>query len=178
MNTILLIFGEGEHINVWQMSARAFVIFILTIVLIRISGRRSFGMKSPFDNTITILLGAVLSRAVVGASPFFSTLAAALVLVAMHRMVSWSTRRSRPLERFLKGHELVLYKDGQIIEHNMSRALLSESELLAAVRTLGHETKLENIERAYLETSGRVSIILKDESKDKANTESKEGVEV
>ena len=38
------------------MSARAFVVYFIALLLIRISGKRTFGKKSAFDITITIVL--------------------------------------------------------------------------------------------------------------------------
>jgi len=58
------------------MCRLAAVVFILAYLLICVSGRRSFALRSPLDNIIVILLGAVFSRAVVGASPFLPAMAA------------------------------------------------------------------------------------------------------
>ena len=70
MDVIRLLFGDGTELTTWQMADRALVTFVLALAMIRLAGRRSFGQRSPFDACTTVLLGAVLSRAVVGASPF------------------------------------------------------------------------------------------------------------
>ena len=87
MDTINFLVGEGEHLNMLQMSMRAFGMFIIMMFLLRFAGMRAFAKKSAFDTIITIMLGAVLARGVVGASPFWSTVAASVVMVIMHRFL-------------------------------------------------------------------------------------------
>ncbi|WP_101683681.1 hypothetical protein [Cupriavidus pauculus] len=81
------VFGAGRDLAWYQMCARAALVFVATWLLLRVAGRRTFAQKTAFDLCIVLLLGAVLSRAVVGASPLAGTLAAAVVLVFMHRFV-------------------------------------------------------------------------------------------
>jgi hypothetical protein len=76
MKWIVWLFGQGSELEIWQMMARAVAIFFIALLLIRASGRRFFGQHAPFDACVTVLLGAVLSRAVAGASPFWATVAA------------------------------------------------------------------------------------------------------
>ncbi|HLG02775.1 MAG TPA: hypothetical protein VI731_04210, partial [Bacteroidia bacterium] len=87
METFYKWIGEGqEHLLPQQMGLRAIIVFLIAIVLIRISGRRSFGMRSAFDNVIAILLGAILSRSVVDGVPFFSPIIAGAAIVILHRV--------------------------------------------------------------------------------------------
>jgi hypothetical protein len=44
---IALILGEGTNLNAGQMAVRAPVVFFITLALIRVSGRRSFGQRTP-----------------------------------------------------------------------------------------------------------------------------------
>jgi hypothetical protein len=76
MDALIAVFGSGQDLDSLQMAARAAVAFIGALVCIRISGRRSFGQRSPFDYVVAILLGATLSRVIVGASPAIPTMAA------------------------------------------------------------------------------------------------------
>ena len=101
-------FGEGEHLAWWQMSLRAALIFAAAWALLRGAGRRAFSQQTAFDLCIMLLLGAVLSRAVVGASPFLGTLAAAAVLVGLHRMIGWLASRHARIDRVIGGTRIAI----------------------------------------------------------------------
>ncbi len=155
------IFGEGRNLNTLQMCSRAVVVFFITLVLIRISGRRTFGKRSAFDNTLAIILGAVLSRAIVGASDFLPTIACSLVLVLLHRGLAWLSIKNKTISRLIKGAEIPLYRNGQLHEGNLEKSLLSENDLLSDVRLKGNVKTLNEVSEIYMESSGEVSIIKK-----------------
>jgi uncharacterized membrane protein YcaP (DUF421 family) len=159
------LFGREENLNTFQMCIRAVCIFFITLLLIRISGRRSFGMRSPFDNVIVILLGAVLGRTVVGASPMVPTIAAALVIVLMHRGVAWLSLKYKWLSYITKGTKLVLYKDGKILKENMDRALVSEEDLKETIRNKIQQDGYHEIEQANMERCGEISILKRQKNK-------------
>lgn len=160
MNDLLsMLFGEGAELTVWQMAARALAIFLIALALIRISGRRSFGQRSPFDACTTVLLGAILSRAVVGASPFFSVVAAATTLVVMHRLIALANLRWPAFERIVNGTERELVHHGRRDPQAMRAALISEKDLEEAVRKKLGNAQLGEIERAVLERDGEITVV-------------------
>jgi uncharacterized membrane protein YcaP (DUF421 family) len=52
------------------MISRILVVFQITGILIPLSGGRSFGLHTPLDNIVTIMIEAVMSRAIIGANLF------------------------------------------------------------------------------------------------------------
>lgn len=161
MEALYIIFGEGKDLNVLQMCSRAFVVFFLALVMVRVSGRRTFGKRTPFDNTLAIILGAVLSRTIVGASPFVPTICCSLLLVLLHRLLAYACTKSSFLDQYLKGTSMPLYHDGMLDKQNLTKSLLTEKDLMGDVRLKGNATKLEEIHEIYMETSGEVSVIRK-----------------
>jgi uncharacterized membrane protein YcaP (DUF421 family) len=155
------LWGEGDQLNALQMSVRAVLMFAIALMFIRLGGLRLFSKKSAFDNVIVIMLGAVLARGIVGASPFFSTVAASAVMILIHRTLAAATVKSDKLCKILKGEHILLFKDGKILWNNMKKATLSEQDLLESLHLETKQTTLENIEMAYLETNGRISFITK-----------------
>jgi uncharacterized membrane protein YcaP (DUF421 family) len=154
-----VLFGEGSELTIWQMADRAVVVFFITLALIRASGRRSFGQHSPFDSCTTVLLGAILSRAVAGVSPFFPTLAAAVALVLLHRGVALASMRWPWFEQFVSGHERELVREGAVDARAMRLALITHHDLEQAVRQkTGHED-IGRIERAVLERDGQLTVV-------------------
>jgi len=153
------LFGTGPDLEVWQMVARAAAVFFVALVLIRASGRRSFGQHSPFDACITVLLGAVLSRAVVGASPFWSTIAAGAALVIAHRMVALGSARWAAFEDVVSGCEITLVRDGHLDRAAMRKALVSRQNLEAAIRQKLGDAELSSVRLALLERDGKITVV-------------------
>jgi uncharacterized membrane protein YcaP (DUF421 family) len=161
MNWFYQLIGEGSDQTPYQTVIRAIIIFILALVFIRLSGRRTFGMFSPFDNVICVLLGAILGRAVVGASPFFATIIAAFVIVFLHRLFGWIALYHDGFGSLIKGNAKVIYKDGKIIRNNMKRFDITDKDLIEGIRLQGNVESLDEINSAYIERDGRISVTKK-----------------
>lgn len=163
MNAILYFFGKGPDITTLQMSVRTFITFIILLILIRIAGMRTFAKRSPFDTIIVIMLGAVLARGVVGASPYLSTLFSSIIMVVMHRLIAWLSVKNKKFEKLVKGTNIKLYQNGALISNNLERTGMSENDLYESLRLETKKTMLAEIDTAFMETNGRISFILKEQ---------------
>jgi len=155
------LFGSGEHLTSLQMAVRAFIMFFITLALIRFAGMRIFGKRTAFDNILVIMLGAILARGVVGASPFFSTVAASGVMVVVHKILALLALRYVWVGKIVKGIHRSLYKDGELNTKNMRIAAISKDDLMEGVRMQIHGNSLDGVKEAYIEKNGHVSIIEK-----------------
>jgi uncharacterized membrane protein YcaP (DUF421 family) len=164
MDVLIKIFGEGRDLSALQMSCRGIVIFIIALLLIRISGRRSFGIRAPLDNIIVILLGAILSRAVVGVSAFVPVVVACLVIVIVHRFVSWLIANSKVVAKLVESDKIILYKEGKYIQSNLKRVQLTEEDAMQGVRKSALTESLDEIKHIYIERNGEISAIRKEKS--------------
>ena len=153
-----LLFGSGTQLNALQMVCRALAVFAIALLLMRASGRRSFGQHTAFDICVTVLLGAVLSRAVVGASPFWPTVAAGAAIALVHRILAFVCVHSPATERWLAGQPVEIARDGRLDERAMGSALVSQEDLRKEMRKHTGHDDLSRLSRATLERDGSVSI--------------------
>ncbi|MCC8424736.1 DUF421 domain-containing protein [Mucilaginibacter sp. UR6-11] len=161
MKLLLIIFGEGKDLNALQMSSRGIVMFFIALILIRISGRRSFGVRTPLDNIITISLGAVMSRAIVGASDFVPVVVCCLVIVLLHRLFGWLIAHSKAFGKFIEGDKMVLFEHGQFKPDIMKKALVCQEDIMQGVRKSALTEDMTKIEKVYMERNGEISSMRK-----------------
>lgn len=162
MTLLLALFGEGEHLSSVQMGLRALVTFFIALLLIRVAGMRTFGRRSAFDTIVGIMLGAVLARGVVGASPFGATVVASAVVVVVHRALAQICLKNPRLERLLKGEHRLLCRDGALDEHAMIRSGLSRGDLVEGLRQAANVETIEEVAAAYIESNGQISAVKKE----------------
>jgi uncharacterized membrane protein YcaP (DUF421 family) len=161
MEWIKIIFGEGSDLNCLQMSSRAVVTFFVALVQIRIAGIRTFGKRSAFDNVILILLGSVLSRAVVGASPYIPTVVGCFAFVLVHWVLAWLSLYNDTIGRWVKGKKESLYADGKFNATNMRRSRISNKDIEESLRLQTSQESFEEVKEIILERSGNISVIKK-----------------
>jgi len=143
------------------MSCRAVIAFMAALILIRLAGQRTFGKRSAVDNVILIMLGAVLSRAVVGASPALPVFISSLVLCLFHRLLAWLSVYNDSIGKLVKGDKYSLYKNGKENQQNRKSLLLSEKDLMEGVRLQMNENNFKNVAEIFMERNGEISVIKK-----------------
>lgn len=155
------IFGSGDQLLPLQMAARAFVMFFIALLLIRVGGMRILGEKSAFDYILVIMLGAILSRGITGSSPFWSTVAAAAMMVLIHKVLALLAMNHSWVGKIVKGYRHSLYKNGEIDHKNLRKTAISEDDLMEGVRREINSNTLDNIEQIYMEKTGQISVVKK-----------------
>ena len=161
MHLMNVIFGQGKDLDTLQMTCRGIVVFIIALLLIRISGRRSFGVRTPLDNIITISLGAVLSRAIVGASAFVPVIVTCFTVVILHRLFGMLISHSGKFGRITEGTRILLYHDGHFLPKHMRRALVCREDVMQGVRKSALTEDMGKIDKVYMERNGEISAIKK-----------------
>jgi uncharacterized membrane protein YcaP (DUF421 family) len=162
VETVTQLFGEGPSLTWTQMALRAFVMFFIILILIRFTGIRIFGTGSGFDNVVTIVLGSILSRGIVGASPFWSVVAAATVICIVHKIMARAGFHNHFVNLLIKGRQLELYKNGRINHDNLKQIRLTENDLMGEIRSKVHLNTLKQIKEVYRERTGEISVVLQD----------------
>ncbi|PZF71276.1 DUF421 domain-containing protein [Taibaiella soli] len=155
------IFGTGKELTTLQMCSRGIIVFIVSWLLIRLSGRRSFGLGTPLDNIIVILLGTLLGRAVVGASPFIPIIAVSTLIVLLHRLAAMLMVRSEKFARLFEGRKIVLFQSGRFQKENMDKGLVCKEDVMQGVRKSALTNDLNDIDKVYMERNGEISPIKK-----------------
>jgi uncharacterized membrane protein YcaP (DUF421 family) len=113
------------------------------------------------------MLGSILSRVVVGASPFIPTTVACLAFVLVHWLLARISVHNDHVGRFVKGERISLYVDGRKNEKNMERSRISDKDLLEGLRLRINDESFEEVEEIFLERNGEISVVKKKKERGK-----------
>jgi uncharacterized membrane protein YcaP (DUF421 family) len=152
------LFGSEHNITLAQECARAVLIFFYGLLMLRLSGRRTFGDWSAVDIVLSIIIGSALGRAMTGSAPLPGTLAAAAVLTGLHVLIGYCVASNRWLSRVVEGSPVELGANGRIDQRARRRSMISECDIHEALRAEGLDNVSE-AKRIVLEPSGTISII-------------------
>ena len=156
--TLLDVFGVTNHIEWWQELPRAFVVFIFGLILLRISGRRTFARWSALDIIVSIIMGSSLSRALTGSAPLGGTLLAMILIAFLHWVLARTASRSRRFAHLVEGQAAILGQSGQVFPREMQRHNISETDMNEALRKEGLPDAART-RQVTLEPSGTITVL-------------------
>jgi uncharacterized membrane protein YcaP (DUF421 family) len=150
---------EPKQLTFLQVSIRGIIVFIVTIITVRLSTKRSLAEKTAFDAVLVVILGSMLARAINGSGPFFATLGGGLVLVLLHRIFGLAAYYSHTFGILVKGRPVVLVQNERLQRRNMFWEHISKHDLEEDMRLDAKTEDMSKIEVARLERSGDISFI-------------------
>jgi len=148
-----------------NVGARAAVIYLAGLLIIRFGKSRFVAKNTVFDVVLGFILGSTLSRAINTDAPFFETILAGLVLMSIHGLFAILAYHSRAFGYAIKGKPTVLVKDGEVKGETLRRHHISAGDLNEALHLAGQVHASERVEAAYLERNGSISVLPKREPK-------------
>jgi len=159
LQTLLGISTEPKELTFLQVSVRGVIVFIATLVMVRLSSKRSLAEKTAFDAVLVVIIGSMLSRAINGSAAFLPTLGSGFVLVLLHRLFGFTAFYSHAFGIVLKGKPAVLVQNGRLQHKNMLWNHISEHDLQEDMRLEAKTEDLSKIRTARVERSGDISFI-------------------
>jgi uncharacterized membrane protein YcaP (DUF421 family) len=141
---------------------RTVFVILLVFALTRIVGRRELSSLEPFDVILLVVVGDLVQQGITQSDDSVSGATIVLATVALMTVglsyLSFRIPRLRPL---LEGEPIVLVIDGTAIPQNLRRERITMDDLLGEARAQQLDS-LEKVRFAVLETSGRISFLLRD----------------
>lgn len=138
------------------------VIFIISLIFLRLAGKKAVSEMNSFDLLFILILGTVVSEPLVTKQLGRAMLYAAAV-VSVYMLYSYGSLNNK-LRWFFIASPTVLIRNGDIEEKALRKVRMTVGELISELRTKGY-TKTSDIEIAVLEDMGKFSIIPKSDKR-------------
>lgn len=143
---------------------RAVIMYIVVIFGVRFMGKRQIGELQPAELVITILLSDIASMPLMdNNTPLLQSVMMILILISLELLSSVVSIKSRTFRLLLQGHSVMVINKGEIDQKQLKQIRYSVDDIMEAMR-LKDCFDVSEIEYAYIETNGEMSIKTKDET--------------
>jgi len=159
MNELLGLGLQPKDLTILQVCLRGVIVFLVSLVMVRLAHKRFLGKMSAFDVLLGFVLASMLARAINGSAPFFPTLIGGFVLVLIHRIFATIAFHYDWFGKLVKGDAEVLVENGQRQRGAMRKNKITEKDLLEEIRFNGQLSSIEAVRTATIERNGQISVV-------------------
>ncbi len=142
-----------------EIVVRGVVVYLATLVGLRLMGKRELGQMTVFDLVVILLIANAVQNAMVGPdTSLIGGVVSAFVILAANRIVAGVRLRNKRLEVPAGRDPTVLIEHGQFITRHLDKEGLDRAGVGMAMREHG-VASLNEVQLADLETDGSISIV-------------------
>lgn len=143
---------------------RVTAMYLLALVLVRMSGKQSVGELSTMDFVVIMILGDPFDSVIYSEVTLAEGVVAFSTVALLHILITFLTSRSNTLFRILAAPPRLLIENGMVQGNGLAIERLRPETLASDMRMNG-EDKLEEVQEAHLESNGKLSVLKKPSSR-------------
>ncbi len=144
------------------MFIRTIGIYMLLILVMRLSGKRQIGEIQLSELITTFLLSEIASYPLTNpAIPFLHAVVPIFTIISFEIILSFMTTKSAIMKKLLDGKPSIIIRRGKLDQKEMLKMRLSLEDLLCELR-LKNISAIEDVEYAILEQNGQISVFPKE----------------
>ncbi len=141
----------------WEFIVRGAAVYLVLLLMVRLSGRRTVGQLTPFDLLVVMLLSEAVSNSLSGGDDSLSGgLIIAATLIVLNTGVAMLSAYSKRASSVLDGTAVLIGRNGEFFDKVVKRCRITESDLEQALRTADCERA--DMQTAFLEADGEITI--------------------
>lgn len=134
--------------------------YIVLVLFLRISGKRTLAKLNAFDLVVTVALGSTLSAILLQESISLAEGAVALALLIFAQfLVTFFSVRSSRFAQVVRSEPTLLAKDGRFCQSALTSQRVTRDEALSVVRAQGGRD-IADVQFLVLESDGSISVQL------------------
>jgi uncharacterized membrane protein YcaP (DUF421 family) len=147
----------------WDSIVRTLLItpmaYVLLIIFLRGSGKRTLSKMNAFDFIVTIALGSTLATVTLNKNVALADGALAFfLLIFLQLLISYLSVRHKSINHLVKSTPSLLVYKGTMLTNSMRKERITEDEIYAVIRQHGLWS-LEQADAVILETDGSLTVI-------------------
>lgn len=144
------------------ITLRTIFIYFFVLLIMRLMGKREIGKLSVFDLVVSFMIAELAAVSIEDTNvTLLRGMVPVIVLMLMQVSMSFLSLKSSKIRKVIEGTPSFLIKNGEIQEQEMAKHRYNIADLLLQLREKNVE-KVTDVEHAILETSGKLSVILKE----------------
>lgn len=141
---------------------RMAVVYLVLLVLLRFSGKRTIASIDTFDFVLLLIVSEATQQAILGSDySLTNALLTIGTIILLNIGLSIWKQKSVAFDKYAEDVPMVLVQDGEPLQDRLDRSRVGLDEILQEARLAQGVERLDQIKWAVLERNGSISIVPK-----------------
>ncbi|MBA4600843.1 DUF421 domain-containing protein [Thermoactinomyces sp. AMNI-1] len=147
------------------MFLRTVFIYLFLLLIMRLMGKREIGKLSIFDLIVSFMIADISAMVIENLTePLILGVVSIITLALLQILLSYLSLKSKKVREWVDGKPVMIIKNGKILEKEMAQSRYNLGDLIMQLREK-NIADVSDVEFAFLETSGKLSVFKKEEKR-------------